>query len=56
MPKIAISYWRTEADATGRIYDRLVQRYGRKRFSTSSLRHDLNRLTTNVPSRMASIA
>jgi hypothetical protein len=28
MPKIAISYRRTESDATGRIYDRLVQRYG----------------------------
>jgi hypothetical protein len=28
MPKIAISYRRTEIDATGRIYDRLVQRYG----------------------------
>ena len=28
MPKIAISYRRTDSDATGRIYDRLVQRYG----------------------------
>jgi formylglycine-generating enzyme required for sulfatase activity len=29
MPKIAISYRRTDADATGRIFDRLVQRYGK---------------------------
>src|ERR1700730_10800759 len=29
MPKITISYRRTDSDATGRIFDRLVQRYGR---------------------------
>jgi TIR domain len=29
MPKIAISYRRTDSDVTGRIFDRLVQRYGR---------------------------
>src|ERR1700737_623762 len=29
MPKIAISYRRTDSDATGRIFDRLVQRYGK---------------------------
>jgi hypothetical protein len=29
MPKIAISYRRTDSDATGRICDRLVQRYGK---------------------------
>jgi hypothetical protein len=28
VPKIAISYRRTESDAAGRIYDRLAQRYG----------------------------
>jgi hypothetical protein len=30
MAKIAFSYRRNESDATGRIYDRLVQRYGDK--------------------------
>jgi hypothetical protein len=30
MPKIAISYRRTESHATGRIYDWLVQRYGKE--------------------------
>src|ERR1700730_9492615 len=29
MPKIAISYRRTDSDATGRIFDRLVHRYGK---------------------------
>jgi formylglycine-generating enzyme required for sulfatase activity len=29
MPKIAISYRRTDSDATGRIFDRLVQKYGK---------------------------
>lgn len=30
MPKIAISYRRSDADVTGRIFDRLVQRYGKE--------------------------
>jgi hypothetical protein len=29
MPKIAISYRRADSDVTGRIFDRLVQRYGK---------------------------
>jgi hypothetical protein len=29
MPKIVISYRRTDSDVTGRIFDRLVQRYGK---------------------------
>jgi hypothetical protein len=43
MPKIAISYRRTDTDATGRIYDRLVQRYGK-----DSIFRDIDRIRFGV--------
>jgi hypothetical protein len=43
MPKIAISYRRTDSDATGRIYDGLVQRYGK-----DSIFRDIDRIRFGV--------
>src|SRR5262245_34462816 len=48
MPKIAISYRRTDTDATGRIYDRLVQRYGRE-----TVFRDIDRIRLGVDFRIA---
>jgi hypothetical protein len=48
MPKIAISYRRTDTDATGRIYDRLVQRYGRE-----TIFRDIDRIRFGVDFRKA---
>src|SRR6516165_4762226 len=48
MPKITISYRRTDANATGRIYDRLVQRYGK-----DSIFRDIDRIHFGVDFRKA---
>ncbi len=48
MPKIAISYRRTDTDATGRIYDRLIQRYGK-----DSIFRDIDRIRFGVDFRKA---
>jgi len=48
MPKIAISYRRTDANATGRIYDRLVHRYGKE-----SIFRDIDRIHFGVDFRKA---
>jgi TIR domain len=46
MPKIAISYRRTDSDATGRIFDRLVQRYG-----TESVFRDIDNIPFGIDFR-----